>query len=177
VTGIEIAVGAYLLAWAKKRGKTAADRVGNEADNAVAKLLDRLHDVVERKLGAGSQGLTRLEAEAREGREQLSDSASGLLSMSLKVAAEDDPAFLRELTEVFTRLKAAEAASAGAGSGSGAVSGNTFNDAATVQTGDVGGDVHNTISGGTQNGPVFQGRDFHGGIVIGMPAKPQQPDA
>ncbi|MFI5615936.1 hypothetical protein [Streptomyces sp. NPDC051567] len=25
-----------------------------------------------------------------------------------------------------------------------------------------GGDVHNTISGGTQNGPVFQGREFSG---------------
>ncbi|MGA4850270.1 hypothetical protein ACOBQB_30000 [Streptomyces sp. G5(2025)] len=29
-----------------------------------------------------------------------------------------------------------------------------------VQAGSAGGDVHNSISGGTQNGPVLQGRDF-----------------
>ncbi|MBB5120534.1 hypothetical protein AF335_11430 [Streptomyces eurocidicus] len=29
-----------------------------------------------------------------------------------------------------------------------------------AQAGSPGGDVHNSISGGTQNGPVLQGRDF-----------------
>ncbi|WP_406419533.1 hypothetical protein [Streptomyces sp. NBC_00842] len=39
-----------------------------------------------------------------------------------------------------------------------------------VRTGD--GEVHNTISGGTQNGPVLQGRDFSG-ISFAMPPPPR----
>jgi hypothetical protein len=36
------------------------------------------------------------------------------------------------------------------------------------------GDVSNTISGGTQYGPVLQGRDFTG-ITFGVPAQPPPP--
>jgi len=43
----------------------------------------------------------------------------------------------------------------------------------------IGGDVANTISGGTFHGPVLQGRDFTG-LTFGPPAPPrtgQEPDA
>lgn len=40
----------------------------------------------------------------------------------------------------------------------------------------VGGDVANTISGGTQHGPVLQGRDFSG-LTFGCPAVPSVPAA
>jgi hypothetical protein len=41
----------------------------------------------------------------------------------------------------------------------------------------VGGDVTNTISGGTQHGPVLQGRDFTG-LTFGSPAAPaRDPEA
>lgn len=39
-----------------------------------------------------------------------------------------------------------------------------------VRTGD--GEVHNTVSGGTQNGPMLQGRDFSG-ISFTMPPLPR----
>jgi hypothetical protein len=38
----------------------------------------------------------------------------------------------------------------------------------------VGGDVTNTVSGGTQYGPVLQGRDFTG-LTFGTPASPAPP--
>ncbi|MDI5972407.1 hypothetical protein POF50_024220 [Streptomyces sp. SL13] len=34
------------------------------------------------------------------------------------------------------------------------------------------GSVHNTISGGVQHGPVFQGRDFFGGLTFNGPPAP-----
>ncbi|MDX3642016.1 hypothetical protein [Streptomyces sp. MB09-02B] len=37
------------------------------------------------------------------------------------------------------------------------------------------GAVHNTISGGTQYGPVVQGRDFSGLIFTSTPARPPRP--
>jgi hypothetical protein len=42
------------------------------------------------------------------------------------------------------------------------------------------GDVSNTISGGTQHGPVLQGRDFTGltfGAAQPPPRRPEDPDA
>ncbi|OIJ68858.1 hypothetical protein [Streptomyces mangrovisoli] len=42
-----------------------------------------------------------------------------------------------------------------------------------VRTGD--GEVHNTISGGTQHGPVLQGRDFSG-LSFTTPPPPTRPD-
>lgn len=39
----------------------------------------------------------------------------------------------------------------------------------------VGGDVTNTISGGTFSGPVFQGRDFTG-LTFTNPPQPPAPD-
>lgn len=41
-----------------------------------------------------------------------------------------------------------------------------------TQAGSAVGDVHNSISGGTQNGPVIQGRDFSG-LTITMTRSPQ----
>ncbi|MEU9286491.1 hypothetical protein AB0D57_17655 [Streptomyces sp. NPDC048275] len=43
-----------------------------------------------------------------------------------------------------------------------------------VRTGD--GDVHSTVSGGTQYGPVVQGRDFSG-LTFNTPAPPPPPPA
>ncbi len=64
MTGIEIAVATYLFTWAKRRGKTLAERVGQEADTAGGLLMDRLRQLVVDKLGPRSQGLERLEREA-----------------------------------------------------------------------------------------------------------------
>ena len=38
----------------------------------------------------------------------------------------------------------------------------------------IGGDVTNTVSGGTFSGPVLQGRDFSG-LTFGSPAAPPVP--
>jgi hypothetical protein len=47
--------------------------------------------------------------------------------------------------------------------------------ASQVRTGE--GNVTNTISGGTQNGPVLQGRDFNGPITFGSAPPPPPPAA
>jgi hypothetical protein len=44
-----------------------------------------------------------------------------------------------------------------------------------VRTGD--GDVHNTVSGGTQHGPVLQGRDFSGLSFTTTPSPPPAPES
>jgi hypothetical protein len=44
-----------------------------------------------------------------------------------------------------------------------------------VRTGD--GDVHNTISGGSQHGPVLQGRDFSGLSFTTAPPAPTTPES
>ncbi|MDX6356325.1 MAG: hypothetical protein QOF98_3228 [Streptomyces sp.] len=50
--------------------------------------------------------------------------------------------------------------------------------AAQVQVRTGRGSVSNSISGGTQHGPVIQGRDFSGGITFNSPAPapPPEPD-
>ncbi|MFJ5263439.1 hypothetical protein ACIQAC_23535 [Streptomyces sp. NPDC088387] len=49
-----------------------------------------------------------------------------------------------------------------------------YEQARLVRTGD--GEVHNTVSGGTQSGPVIQGRDFHGISFNGpLPTPTEQP--
>ncbi|MGA5508518.1 hypothetical protein [Streptomyces umbrinus] len=44
-----------------------------------------------------------------------------------------------------------------------------------AQAGSSGGDVHNSISGGTQNGPVLQGRDFSS-LTFNMTRTPASSD-
>ncbi len=157
MTGIEVAVCAYLFAWVKRRGKSAAERAGEETDNIFGKLMDRLHRLVEKTLGTGSQPMNLLEQEAREGLEQPSQGTSDLMLMSLRIAAERDEAFAAELADLVIRLNDAETAAGGAA----AVAGNTFGDRASVHVGDVGGDVRNEVSGGTNYGTINQGRDMH----------------
>lgn len=107
MTGIEIAVGAYLFAWAKRRGKPLAERAGQEADAAAVLLMDRLHAMVRDKLGPRSQGLERLEREAGEDRPEPSATTAGLMAASLTAAMEDDPAFARALRKAVEELDAA----------------------------------------------------------------------
>jgi hypothetical protein len=106
MTGIEIAVGAYLFAWAKRRAKPLAERAGKEADAAAELLMDRLHTVVEEKLGSASQGLERLAREAAEDLPEPSATTSSLVNASLAAAMEDDPAFAEALRKAVGELDA-----------------------------------------------------------------------
>lgn len=132
MTGTEIAVAAYLFAWAKRRGKPLSERAGQEADTAGGLLMDQLHELVVGKLGARSQGLERLERKAAAGAEKLDGTTGTLVSASLTAAMEDDPGFADALRQVVAGLQAAEA---GGAVGGGVVSGNTFNGPAALQSG------------------------------------------
>ncbi|MDI5969752.1 hypothetical protein POF50_010435 [Streptomyces sp. SL13] len=131
MTGIEIAVSAYLFAWAKRRGKPLAERAGQEADGAAGLLMDRLHQVVADKLG--DQGLERLEREAQAGAEEPSATTTALVTASLTAAIEDDPGFAATLHKAVADLHAA--LSPGVADGGGMVSGNTFHGPTAVQSG------------------------------------------
>jgi hypothetical protein len=162
MTGIEVAVGAYLFAWAKKRGKSASERAGKEADNAVDKLMDRLHRLVEDKLGKGSQPMAMLEEEAGAGQEKPGEDTTALVEMSLRLAAGRDAEFAARLAELVSGIKKAEGAADGGGDAV-RFTGNTFGDGARVHIGDNRSDVHNEISGGTNFGTINQGGDMHFG--------------
>ncbi len=136
MTGIEIAVAAYLFAWAKRRGRPLAERAGQEADTAGELLMGRLHQLVADKLGARSQGLDRLEREAVAGAEEPGRTTGMLVTASLTAAMEDDPVFAAALHRIVADLRAAETTESGAGGGGGGVVGsNTFHGPTAVQTG------------------------------------------
>jgi hypothetical protein len=146
MTGIEIAAASYLFRWAKDRLRPVAERAGDEADAATGRLLDRLHALVADRLGARARELTRLDREAAEGRDEPGATTGTLVASTLRAEMEDDPAFADRLTALVEELRAAQA-----GSGTGA------------------GDVHNSVTGGTINGPLVQARDI-GSLSFGAPA-------
>jgi hypothetical protein len=142
MTGIEIAAASYLFRWAKDRLRPVAERVGDEADAATGRLLDRLHGLVADRLGPRARELTRLDREAAEGRDEPGTTTNALVAGTLRAEMEDDPSFAEQLTALIEELRAA-------------------------QPGTGAGDVHNSITGGTISGPVVQARDI-GNLTFGQ---------
>jgi hypothetical protein len=139
MTGIEVAAVAYLCTWAKHRAKPVTDRAGQELDRISLGLMDKLHQLVETKCQGIQSSLVRLDRDVAESRQnEPRDSTKSLLQSNLAAQIEDDATFARQLTEIVQRLESL---------------GNPSRN---------NGNVYNTISGGTQHGPVIQGRDIQG---------------
>lgn len=68
MTGVEIAIG-YVFAWAVRKARRVAGRADAEVDVALDGAMDRVHDVVARRLGNDPE-LERLEAEAAAGQDE-----------------------------------------------------------------------------------------------------------
>ena len=132
MTGIEIAVTTYLFAWAKQRARKVGEQSGREVDGIVTAAMQRLHQVVVDKLGAGAQGMERLEREASEGAEEPSRLTAGLVGSSVVAAMEDDEAFAAAVSKAVADLDAAQSDQP---RHPGGVVGNTFHGRTAVQSG------------------------------------------
>ncbi|WP_329537106.1 hypothetical protein OG568_52200 (plasmid) [Streptomyces sp. NBC_01450] len=122
VTGIEIAVG-YLFAWGVRKARRVGDRADGEVDRALDVGMDRLHDLVGRKLGE-DPALHRLAEEAGAGQEAPSERTRQRVQLALEDAAEQDRGFAEALNSAVGHLqKLGPSGAASAGDGGVAVSG------------------------------------------------------
>jgi hypothetical protein len=103
VTGIEIAIG-YLFAWAVRKAQRVAGRADGEIDRALDTGMDRLHDVVSRKLG-NDPVLHRLTEEAASGRESPSERTRQRVLLALEEADETDAGFAADLEDAVAHLQ------------------------------------------------------------------------
>ncbi|MGW4563232.1 hypothetical protein ACWEN3_12745 [Streptomyces sp. NPDC004561] len=109
MTGIEIAIG-YLFAWAVRKAQRVAGRADGEVDRALDAGMDRLHDLVSRKLGNDS-ALHRLTEEAASGRESPSDRTRQRVLLALEEADETDSGFAADLEQAVAHLQSLAPAS------------------------------------------------------------------
>jgi hypothetical protein len=141
-------VAGYLVAWAVRKAKRAGGRLDAEADRFVDAGLDRLHEVVEAKLG-GHPALAELvaEAEATRDADEVDDLTRQQVELALTAAARKDDIFGRVITGLVAQIRQGErAAGSAVTAGPGAVvfTGNVQVKADNGSTvfGQVAGDVH-----------------------------------
>ncbi|MFF5538612.1 hypothetical protein ACFY71_40225 [Streptomyces cinerochromogenes] len=153
--GVEIAVG-YVFAWLVAKGRRVAGRADAEIDRGLDAGMDRLHDLVSRKLGQ-DPALERAREEAEAGQTEPSERTRRRLADSLADAAERDGAFAEALEKLVEELQA------GAGTGSTAgVSASSGGQA-------VGGSVGIRAEGGSAASLRM------GNVTLGSAPNPQQP--
>ncbi len=101
----------YVIAWAIRKAKRVVGRLDAEADGVIDSSLDRLHEVVEAKLG-GHPVLADLveEAEAAVGGGEITDLTRQQLELALTAAARKDDDFGQAVTALMERLREAETA-------------------------------------------------------------------
>lgn len=148
VTGVELLAGAAVGYLVRK-----LRRVGGKADAEVDRVLDEgmdaLHELISTRLGSDG-ALERLRAEAQACAE--TELMVRRSTDAIAQAALDDADFAARLEQLIDRL-----------------------DEYTAGQEDGSGSTHNVISGGTQHGPVLQGRDFAGPIAFGSAASGTAP--
>ncbi|MFE2103749.1 hypothetical protein, partial [Streptomyces sp. NPDC059468] len=103
MTGIEIAIG-YLFAWAVRKAQRVAGRADGEVERALDAGMDRLHDVVSRKL-ANDPALHQLTQEAASGRESPTDRTRQRVLLALEEADETDTVFASDLEQAVAHLQ------------------------------------------------------------------------
>ncbi|MFE2584569.1 hypothetical protein [Streptomyces sp. NPDC059378] len=115
MTGVEIAVG-YVCVWLVGKARRVAGRADAEVDRGLDAGMDRLHDLVSRKLDQ-DPALQRAREEAESGEEELTERTRRRLTDSLEDAVERDEQFAAALKELVEQLQAqnpaADAAVAG----------------------------------------------------------------
>ncbi|MFJ8627477.1 hypothetical protein ACIRD3_32205 [Kitasatospora sp. NPDC093550] len=142
MTGIEIAVG-YVFAWAVRKAGRVAHRADAEVDRGLDAGMDRLHDLVSRKLSHDSS-LQRLHDEAAAGHAEPTARTRQRLELALEDAAEHDAEFADALQQAVDALRVTTGPSGGvsADGGGQAVGGNAViradhGSVAALRTGDV----------------------------------------
>lgn len=113
MTGTEIAVG-YLFAWAVRKAKRVAGRADAEVDRTLDAAMDRLHDLVSRKLGE-DPALRRLAEEAAAGQEKPTDRTRQRVQLALEEAAEQDSGFAEGLNALARAVEELQALPRSAG--------------------------------------------------------------
>jgi hypothetical protein len=148
MTGLELVAG-YLVAWVVRKARRVAARADAEVDDAVNVGIERLHDLINAKLG-GDSALKRLEAEAAE-RGEATQRTRERVRLAVEDAVEADHAFAARLEEILANLQPA---------GTAAVS---VQDHAVA----AGGDVRIEAElGGVAAGVI------HGHVTPGNPSRP-----
>ncbi|MGW7568582.1 hypothetical protein ACWGJV_20195 [Streptomyces tendae] len=153
--GVEIAVG-YVFAWLVAKGRRVAGRADAEIDRGLDSGMDRLHDLVSRKLGK-DPALERAREEAKTGQTEISERTRRRLVDSLTDAAERDEAFAEDLDKLIADLETK--AGSGSGSGVSAASGGLA----------VGGRVDVRAEGGSAAALRM------GDVTLGSSPNPRQP--
>ncbi|WP_046582273.1 hypothetical protein [Streptomyces mangrovisoli] len=104
MTGIEVAVG-YVFAWLVRKAGRLARGADAEVDRGLDAGMERLHDLVSRKLGR-DPALERAAEEAESGQGEPSERTRRRLTDSLEDAAEHDPDFTQALLALVEQLQA-----------------------------------------------------------------------
>ncbi|HEY2505503.1 MAG TPA: hypothetical protein VGI58_03230 [Streptosporangiaceae bacterium] len=105
--GLELVVG-YLSAYAFRKARRAGRGVDKEVDRAIDEGLERLHEIVSRKLG-DDPSVLQLEREAQAGIEN--PRSSERVRLALEEAAQGDAEFAGSIEQALAQLKAAGGAS------------------------------------------------------------------
>lgn len=108
MVGAEIVVG-YLIAWAVRKVKLVGRRLDGEVDDTLNASLDRLHEVVQKKLG-NDAALAELEQEATDAGE-VSDLTRQRVELAIRAAELKDAAFVRLLEDALAELTSHRGAS------------------------------------------------------------------
>ena len=101
MSGIELAVG-FLIAWFARKAGRAGKKIDGMTDEAIDAGLDRLGDLVTRKLG-GDTALQQLEAEATSG--DVTTRTQTRVQLALEDAAEKDAGFATNLNAAIAQLQ------------------------------------------------------------------------
>jgi len=104
VSGVEVVVG-FLIAWLVRRAKHVGERIDGKIDATLDEGLDKLHDVVARKLGK-DPALAVLEDEIAEAGEATTRTQARV-RLALEEAVEGNEAFAAELAAAIRDIQAA----------------------------------------------------------------------
>ncbi|MFD8811160.1 hypothetical protein ACFV23_06655 [Streptomyces sp. NPDC059627] len=96
-----------MFAWLVGKARRVAGRADDEVDRTLDAGMDRLHDLVSRKLGA-DPALERAREEAESGQEELTERTRRRLTDSLEDAVERDGEFAATLEQLVEQLRAAD---------------------------------------------------------------------
>ncbi|MEU4524931.1 hypothetical protein AB0F52_40220 [Amycolatopsis sp. NPDC024027] len=110
VSGVEVVVG-FLIAWLVRRAKHVGDRFEGKVDATLDAGLDKLHDVVARKLG-NDPALAVLEDEAAKTGEATARTKMRV-RLALEEAVEGDETFASELAAAVHEVQGGPGAVAG----------------------------------------------------------------
>lgn len=150
MTGIELAVG-YAFAWAVRKAKRVAGRADAEVDRSLDAGMDRLHELISRKLGE-DPALVKLAEEAEAGQDAPSDRTRRRVHDALEEAAEQDSEFHEALERAVEELEGLSQQAGGVSAGDGGVA--------------VGGSVGIRAEGGSAAAWTM------GNVALGNPPQP-----